>query len=496
VRDDNLSDQLSPAAWLQRLEKRLNDRWFMRMGICDAYFEGDHQLAFATAKFREAFGSLFATVADNWCPIVVDAKAERLVVQGFRFGASTDADKDAWSIWQANNLDAESDMVHTEAIKLGEAYWLVEPGTTSSDPPRITSEHPSQMIVATAPGDRKKRLAALKKWVDEDGFAYANLYLPDLIVKWQSAGKLGRGGGGTGGKINWTRRQDDPGGANPLGEVPVVPVRNNPSMIGGGRSDIWPIIDLQNAVNKLLSDMLIGSEYQAFPQRVLLGVEIPRDENGQPIRAAEMKASQSRLWVFANEKASVKEFSAADLDNYVKASKHLVAHLTAQTRTPPHYVLGEIVNASGDALKAAETGLVKKTTRTMSPFGEGHEEAMRLAFKSRDRSDPRAQATDAETIWRDPETRSQAELADSLVKLAGIGVPQEVLWERYGFSPQEIERMKTIQETETLLQAIAPARESLRITEAAPTVPLEKPGAPPSAAPPNGQPRVPASAGQ
>jgi hypothetical protein len=80
-------------------------------------------------------------------------------------------------------------------------------------------------------------------------------------------------------------------------------------MTRGGRSDLLVALPIQDALNKLLSDMLIGSEYQAFPQRVLLGVEIPKDPiTGQPITAAQLQASQSRLWAFANENAKVAEF--------------------------------------------------------------------------------------------------------------------------------------------------------------------------------------------
>lgn len=445
-----MAQQLTPAAWLERLEDRLNRRWFGRWSVFDAYYEGDHRLTFATQKFREAFGSLFGALADNWMPIVVDSSVERLDVQGFRFGSERDADQDAWSIWQANGLDAASDQVHTEAVKLGEAYWLVEPN--GSDPPRITAEHPQQMIVAWAPGDRYERVAALKKWIGDDGVAYATLYLPNEIVKYESESKLNVGGM-TGGRVNWRRRRDDPGGPNPLGEVPVVPVCNAPTMLRGGQSDLAPCIPLQNALNKLLTDMLIGSEYQAFPQRVLMGVDVPRDENGQPIRAAELKASQSRLWVFPNQDAKTAEFSAADLDNYGKAIQNLVQHLTAISRTPPHYIAGQIVNASGDALKAAETGLVSKVRQKMSPFGEAHEETMRLAFKALDRRDPRAEATDAETIWRDPESRSQAEVVDAVTKQVAIGLPFEIALEKIGYSPQEIDRIMAMKKTDDLLVA-------------------------------------------
>lgn len=443
------------------------------MAAFDAYYEGDHRLHFATAKFREAFGHLFQAIADNWMQIVVDSSVERLRVQGFRFG--DDADDDAWGIWQANGLDATSNMLHTEAVKLGEAYWLVEP-PADGDVPRITSEHPSQVIVAHAPGDRRRREAALKRWFD-DGFAFANVYLPNGVVKYRSAKRLNEGGI-AGSRPDW--RQVD-SFAHRLGAVPVVPVCNNPSMLRGGRSDLaGGPIHIQNAVNKLMSDMLIGSEYQAFPQRVLLGVEPPRypaghSRAGEVMREADLKASQSRLWMFPGENSKAFEFSAADLKNYTEASQHLVRHLSAQTRTPPHYILGEIVNASGDALKAAETGLVSKVRDKMDPFGEAHEEAMRLAFRSLDADDPRGSADDAETIWRDPESRSQAELADSLTKLATIGVPQEVLWERYGFSPQEIDRMKDMQEADALLAASRVPADAADGTQPADNGPVPQP---------------------
>jgi hypothetical protein len=462
-----VADLRTPAAWLETLDQRLNARWLARrvgMGVCDAYYEGDHRLAFATGKFREAFGALFAAIADNWMQIVVDSKAERLEVQGFRFGKRPGADTAAWDIWQANGLDAEHKMVQTEAIKLGEAYWLVEPPAPgSSDPPRITGEHPSQTIVACAPGDSRRRLAALKKWVDDDGYIYANVYLPDGIAKFRSVEKARAGQ-----RVQWARRQDDPGGAHDLGEVPVIPIRNNPSMLRGGRSDIAVGIPIQDALNKLLSDMLIGSEYQAFPQRVLLGVEIPADPaTGQPVTAAQLQASQSRLWAFANPDAKVAEFNAANLDNYVNARQHLVRGLTAKTRTPPHYVLGEIINASGDALSAAESGLVAKARDTMAPFGEGHEDAVRLSFRAIG-DEQRAKVDDSETIWRNPEHRSEAQSVDAAVKLKQVNLPDEVLWERIGMSPQEIERAKTLQLIDGVFAPISPPPPAAGVADTAP----------------------------
>lgn len=324
---------------------------------------------------------------------------------------------------------------------------MIQPPARTGDVPRITAEHPFQMIVATAPGDRRVRLAALKKWLESDGYAMATLYLPDRIVKFRSERVL-KQGLATGTRINWVRRTDDPGGRNMLGEVPVIPLPNNPTMLGGGQSDLRNVVPVQDALNKLLSDMLVGSEYQAFPQRVMMGVEVPKDENGLPLPSVELKAIQSRVWALASPEARIGEFSAANLDNYVNGIAMLVQHLSAQTRTPPHYLIGQIVNASGDALKAAETGLVAKVEAKKTPFGDGHEDAMRLAFKSL--GDDRALNMDAETIWKDSESRSFGELVDGLVKLSSIGVPQEILWEQAGYSPKQIGRMKAMALTDTV----------------------------------------------
>jgi hypothetical protein len=431
---------MTPAAWLEALERALDERWARQMRLPDDYYNGEHRLAFATSKFREAFGNLFAPFADNWCPLIVSSSAERLNVQGFRFGGQATADKDAWSIWQENGLDAESGMAHTEAIKLGEAYWLLQPPAEPGGMPQITAEHPQQMIVATAPANRRQRLAALKKWIGEDEHAYATLYLPDVVHKFRSQEKARAYH-----PNQWVRRPGDPGQANPLGEVPVVPLRNDPSMLAGGRSDLQPAIPIVDAINKMAIDMIVASEYAAYRQRVMTGVEQPKDASGKPLP---IELGVTRLFTVEAADAKVYDLNASDLGNYVGAIEMFVSHLAAQTRTPPHYLIGKIVNASGDALKAAEAGLTSKCRDKMVTFGEGHEEIMRLALKSQGRD----VAGDAETIWADPESRSFGELVDGLTKLATIGVPHKALWEKAGFSPQEIDRFTSMQSLDDLLR--------------------------------------------
>lgn len=439
----------SPREWLDFLNYALDARW-AELRVFDAYYEGDQTLAFVTRKFRDAYGSLFQELTDNYMQLVVEAPAERLRVQGFRYGGEQDADQDAWRIWQANGLDAESNMVHVEAIKLRESYWMVQPTGTAI--PKITCEHPSQVIVAHAAGDRRARQAALKRWRDGD-YIYANVYLPDRVVKYRTTERLLRE------QIAERQWETVTAESNPLGEVPIVAVRNNPSMLKGGRSDLeGGPISLQNGINKHLADLLIGSEFIAYPQRVLLGVDVPRDAEGRPIRNAEMAASQSRLWMFPNENAKAFEFSAADLGNFRNAMDGLIGDLAAQTRIPIYYFRPQAIsNISAEALIGLDAGLVSKVNDKKDPIGEAHEDMMRLAFKAVDRTDERAQVVDSETIWKNTESRSEAQTVDAAMKKQALGVPWEQLMEDLGYSPTQIDRMAAMRETDALLaQAQAP----------------------------------------
>ena len=272
----------TPAAWLDLLERRLHERW-NTWSKYDSYYEGDHNLSNWLRSVQRAFngtvlGNLLNGLTDNYMPLVVDAAAERLRIQGFRFGEQ-DADNEAWEIWQENGCDAQSNMLHTEAIKLGEAGWMITP-QGAGNTPLITAEHPSQVIVAHAPGNRRIRLAALKKWDDDDGYTYANVYLPRGVVKYRSKEPRGQVD-----RLNWTQIGSTP---NPLGVVPIIPAPNNPSMLRGGKSDLASgATSLQDLIEKTIADLLIGSEYHGLPTARPFGRRTAprRERTGHPLRA-------------------------------------------------------------------------------------------------------------------------------------------------------------------------------------------------------------------
>lgn len=452
----------SPLWWVDHLEAEMNRRQQL-IWLYEDYFAGRHKMTFASSAFREAFGQMLAAISDNWIPLVIGASTERLKPQGFTFGENQQGDDEAWRIWQENQLDADAGLAFTEAAKHGESYLLIWPDTekkpkgifgrffsrrSESAVPRITVEHPGQMIVAREPGDRRRRAAALKRWEERDGNQYATLYLPDSIHRFVRDEKKG-----------WRLREE---GANRLGIVPVVPLVNEPQMlpclpptaltllphsvpwgaaVGLGRSDQADIISTVDQINKLLADMMVASEVAAFRQRWATGLEVPEDETtGEPMEP--FSAAVDRLWISEDSDTRFGDFGATDLKNYTGAIEQRIQSLAARTRTPPHYLLGSIVNTSGDALKAAEAGLSSKVNAKKRSFGEGLEEAIRIAFAWM--GDDRAMDLSAEVDWAPSEARSEAEYVDSLVKKLAFGVPKEQLWADAGYSPQQIARFKTM----------------------------------------------------
>jgi Phage portal protein, SPP1 Gp6-like len=463
--------------WRDVLLRRLSAQ-AARVALYDDYYDGMQRLQFTTAKYREAFGGLFGAFADNWCQIVVDAAVERLRIVGFQVGGEPSAD--AWGIWQRNGLDVESVIAHTEAGKCGQAFLLVAP---NGGEPLITVEHASQMVVATDPGDRGRRLAALKHWDGEDGFLYLTLYLPEVVLRFEAPSDTVRGLA----PIEWQPRSDvDPETPNPLGVVPVIPLENKPGLLGAPHSDLEPALSLQDAVNKLCSDMVIASEYGAFPQRVITGWQVPTDPaTGEPLLdRTELKAAMSRLWTFAKPDVKATSLPAADLSNFTNAIEMFIQHLAAQTRTPPHYLLARLVNTSGDALSVAEAGLVSKCRAKQLFFSDAWEEAVALALTAAGTGTDKA---DCETIWSNPERQTPAQLTDAALKKRQLGLPLEVIWLELGYTPQQIESMAELEvsQREQALADIAAAA-AAKVTErlqGAPPTQQTQPPAPPGTPP-------------
>lgn len=440
-----MPDIRSDAWWVAKLDKALDARR-PTIDRLNRYYEGDHPLPLVPERVGNAFQRWLKMSRSNWMGLVVEAVAERLAVQGIRYGRDQAADGEAWDgVWQANQLDTGSELVHLEALICGESYVTVEPGP---DGPRVLPEHPSQVIVATDPAMPGVRRAAWKKWVDDSEMVFATLYLPDRIVRLRSTVKVGALTGGS--KVVWVPREETV--VNPVGQVPVIPFSNRARLLAPGRSEIADLLDSQDRINETLFMRVMATQYSSFRQRAASGLPLDTDPNtGLPMMP--FKPTMTDLWVSENPETRWHEFSETSLGGYIEAVEADVQHIAAQSHTPPHYLLGKMANLSGDALKAVEAGLVSKVRRRMVHFGESWESMFRLAFLVQG-DQAKAGVSNSEIVWRNPEFRSDAALADATVKLHAEGLlPTEMAQEKIGMSPGEIERAGAFRAMDALFSA-------------------------------------------
>jgi hypothetical protein len=453
--------------WLARLGARLDSRR-ERMERFEAYYAGRQPLAFVSDTFRAAFGDRFREFSSNFMSLVVDAHRERLQVQGIRIGENREGDEDAWRWWQANRLDSESQIAHTESLVKGLAYVLVWPDPVSGEP-EATIESALQVVVETEPGKSWKRRAALKRWLADDGRYRAELYLPDGIYKFRSVQSANDFSAATWSQVAQWQPEEDSFVRNPLGIIPIVPLVNRPRLTGQpmnaygrpvsgavgpdeGQSEIAMVMSNQDAINKLRADGINASDLAAFRQRWLKNWQVEIDEKtGQPVEP--FKAAVDRLWILPppdpedpsgdEHQPEFGEFEQTDTASIVGQIREEIQELGAISRTPYHYLLPQSGQPpSGESLKSAETGLVAKVRDSMLHKGESWEEVFRLNYLFR--GDPRGSDLGAETIWADPESRTEATHTDAMTKWKALGIPDEIIWEALGLSPRLISRVKAM----------------------------------------------------
>lgn len=441
---------------VDELAKRQNDtdRGYGVDTLTKAY-DGDFRLHYASSDFREFFADRYTRFSDNWCGIVADAPHERLEVTGIRLPDEKSGDKSLWAAWLRNDADALSDLAFLDAIVAKRSYALV--WGNEDDEASITWEHPSQAIVGYDPETRARRAGA-KVWADDD-FEFATLYLPDEVWKFQRArvrSSLDLPTHLTDGA--WELRAE---GVidNPLGKVPLVEIPNRPRLMGEPHSDITAALAMQHAVNLFWAEMFAVADEATLGQRILIGGEMPKvpilNESGEIVGERPIDLKKLRrdnlLWI-EGDGSNIKpwQWDAAKLDVFTNVIEIMVGHIAAQTRTPAHYLLigGTIANVSGDAMKALETGLVKRTEEKTQHFGRGVRDVFELVALAEGDRGKAASVRSAKVLWKDIENRSDAQRADALAKKKEIGYPLRYLLEQDGLPPAEIDRVMGMVEDE------------------------------------------------
>ncbi|QFG12512.1 portal protein [Mycobacterium phage Toaka] len=413
-----------------------------------SYYEAERRPEAIGVTVPPQMQSLLAHV--GYPRLYVDSIAERQAVEGFRIGDADEADVDLWNWWQANDLDIEAPLGYTDAYVHGRSYITIAMPDPNLDPfwdpatPIIRVEPPTRMYAEIDP--RINRVSkAIRVIMDKEGneVQAATLYLPNDTIGWFRA---------DGEWVDWFNV------THGLEMVPVVPLPNRTRLSDlYGTSEITPELrSMTDAASRTLMLMQATAELMGVPQRLIFGVkpeEIGVDsETGQTLFDAYM----ARILAFEDAEGKIQQFSAAELANFTNALDQIAKQVAAYTGLPSGYLSagGDSVPSSAEAIRAAESRLIKKVERKNLIFGGAWEAAMRLAWRMAKGGDLPPDMLRMETIWRDPSTPTYAAKADAATKLYGQGtgvIPRERARVDMGYSIKEREQMRQWDEEEAAL---------------------------------------------
>jgi len=363
------------------------------------YYDGDHPQEFASRRLKQVFGKSDLTqFSMNWCAVVIDSTVERIQLTGFNAAEQAKADT-LNQLFKTLELDLDSDEAHRAALVAGEGYiiaWPDDEGRAQAfyNDPRLVH------IQYNAENPRLKDWAA--KWWREGKRIRMNLYYSDHIEYYET------------GEIEDNRLPESASafGAMEVPEAPnpfksqTVPVFSFRHSRRSTKSELDNVLPLQRAVNMLLANMLVASEFGAFKQRWIIS-------NSD---TAALKNSPWQIWSIPagdgeGQAAQIGQFDETELENFLKAIDNLSGQISTISRTPRHYFFATGDAPSGEALIAMEAPLNKKCSRYIQILSNTWQRL--AAFLLELSGEGGVSPEDIEPIFDQPETiqpRTQAEI--------------------------------------------------------------------------------------
>jgi len=404
----------------------------------------------AAADYSPAFERMRRQARGAWARLVVDAIAERLVVQGVQTTQGEAADAEAWRLLQVNRIDSDQRDVHTEALITGVSYVSV---AGSGDQVSITPETCLEVAHLSVPGDRRVVDAAIKVMPLNEGWL-CEVYTADFTASWTAQYRDQRRTPLLdGARAPW---EDLAVVSNDLGAIGVVPFENRPTVATAGLSELDELVPIMERIQELELAKLIGVYTITFPQKWATGLRVERDEAGRPVKPFE--SGPMRLWATTSSEARFGAFPAGEIGQYLRAIDDEVAELAAISRVPSYYLVqSDLANPpSAESLVTSETGLLTKCLDRQRSYGESWEQVVRIAARAAGET-ALAEDLELEVLWHTPERRNPAVIADAATKLQAVGVPTESVWAFLGYSPQAIARMRVEAESQAIREAAAAA---------------------------------------
>lgn len=390
-------------------------------GLYDDYYRGRHQRVFdiASETHQRYFAQLLERTRENLCKPVVRCFAERLGIEGWE-GAGADAAKGAA---RAARLSALANRVHTDALKVGDAYLLAWP----DNEPKLWRQKASEFVTRPIEDDPSRIGLAAKVW-QVTGGVRVNLYYEDRVERYVANTTANSGTP----RANAFMEYDGDGAdrliRHSFGMVPAVRFAHDAdSPDKPGTSINEDVVPLQDILNKSLADMLIASEFFALPMRVFTGVTLTRDPKTGKTQADEFDPRKDRHMFFGGTDTKAFTLPSGDIRQAIEITDAIAVKIARVSGVPMHYLtIGQGQFPSGEALRTAEARLVSKVDDLHDEWGPVWSDAMALLG-----------IIEAEPVWLDPAHVTETERLERLASRKDLGVPWEETMKGLGYDDPE-----------------------------------------------------------
>jgi hypothetical protein len=417
------------------------------------YYDGMHkpQLTDRMRQFLQAKHDTNFNV--NYCPMVVNAKADRLKVTGLEIDEKAKQKDTLWNWWRKNRMDRIQGIVHRSAIRDGDAFVLVEWDSVAQLPRfYYESAYAGDGVMVYYSEERRDDIEfASKTWQIKYGantgkMVRKNLYFPDRIEKYMTHSDIAYG--------HWQPHQDDttvvmPGrlgmaGVNwwtdtgaefgkPLG-IPIIHFKHNDNGDSYGTSHLADVMPIQDAVNKAMIDLIAAMDVAAFRLLVGTGTDAWTSVQVGPGAIAAV-----------NKPSSEADLKAIDGENPVgmlAAYQALVMEIARISGTPLSYFQTSGHVAAEGTMKQQEIALVTQVEKAQTDFGNAWEDCFNMARRLHNAFSTEPAMDDEEIIdmvWEQAESRNDKEQADTLaIKVGVLGVSEEQAQLEMGYDADDI----------------------------------------------------------
>ncbi len=414
--------------------KRLSDNRLKYKEYYD-YYDGKHQLNFASDKFINKFGKRLQKLRENLCKTVVTAPASRLELINF-LADKKNTENPTWKLWKKSKMPLHAGAVHREAFKTGDAYVLIWKDASGAIRfyPQISA---NVTVFRNSETDEIERAA--KAWRGADGFYYLNLYYPDSIEKYVTRGKSWTMPTEAGHfDIRRVRGEEFPL-KNPFGRVPVFHFRFDNDLQDFGNSLLTDVIPLNDALNKSWADILGAQEENMRRRRYVAGMQVEVDEEtGRRINPFK---PDDDIFFAADEATKFGEFSDTSLTEMIAVKQEAVKDIALVSGIPPIYFNIDSVGTaiSGEALRKIEARFTAIVQDAQRSFGETWGEAISFALSI---AGEKSEQLEIEAQWTDAAPVSETELLDNAQKKVNLGWSYEQVQRDMGLTDEQIEKMK------------------------------------------------------